>query len=246
MKSDGILVERRGEACIVTLDRGRQANALDGATVESLHAALEQAEADGARVLALQGDGRNFSAGFDLSGIEEATEGELLWRFARIQLLLERLESTPLLTVALAHGANFGAGVDLFAACRWRFATECASFRMPGLAFGLVLGTRRFAAIVGHEPARDILEQTRTLDAREAERLGLVRRIVARQELDAILAVAREQTAVLPAPSRALLARTLDTASSDAALSALVRCVASPGFRENIQQYARSRRKSTA
>ena len=122
-------------------------NALSAGLVEALIAAVDQAQAEQARAIVFQGEGRNFSAGFDFGDWESHSEGDLLLRFVRIEMLLQRVAATPCLTVALAHGRNFGAGVDLFGACKWRLATPDASFRMPGLKFGLVLGTRRFALV---------------------------------------------------------------------------------------------------
>ncbi|MCR2153265.1 hypothetical protein NSX49_23710, partial [Salmonella enterica] len=75
--------------------------------------------------------------------LDAQSEGDLLLRFVRIETLLQRVAASPCLTVGLAHGRNFGAGVDLFGACKWRVSAPDASFRMPGLKFGLVLGTRR-------------------------------------------------------------------------------------------------------
>ncbi len=146
---NALRIERDGPLWTLVLDRADKANALSEDLVEALLAALSDAERAAAAVVVLRGEGRNFSAGFDFGGYEDASEGDLLRRFVRIEQLLQALARSPCLTVGLAHGRNFGAGVDLFAACRWRVATAEATFRMPGLAFGVVLGTRRFAALVG-------------------------------------------------------------------------------------------------
>ena len=68
------------------------------------------------------GRGPQFQRGFDFGDWESQSEGDLLLRFVRIEMLLQRVAATPCLTVALAHGRNFGAGVDLFGACKWRLA----------------------------------------------------------------------------------------------------------------------------
>ena len=148
-ETDGLRVERRGALHLLTLARPDKMNALSAGLVEALIAAVDRAQAEQARAIVFQGEGRNFSAGFDFGDWESQSEGDLLLRFVRIEMLLQRVAATPCLTVALAHGRNFGAGVDLFGACKWRLAAPEASFRMPGLKFGLVLGTRRFAALVG-------------------------------------------------------------------------------------------------
>ena len=177
--SAALQVERRGAAQVLTLARPDKMNALSAELVEALIAAVDAAPAQGAEVIVLRGAGRNFSAGFDFGELEAQSEGDLLLRFVRIETLLQRVAASPCLTVGLAHGRNFGAGVDLFGACKWRVSAPDASFRMPGLKFGLVLGTRRFAALVGAERARAILEQASTFGAAEAYRDGFVSHVTA-------------------------------------------------------------------
>ncbi|MGH8601146.1 MAG: enoyl-CoA hydratase/isomerase family protein, partial [Burkholderiales bacterium] len=133
----------------LTLNRPHKANALDSALIEALLDAVEYAYTDSTRLLVLEGRDRNFSAGFDFTGYQQQSEGDLVLRFIRIETLLQRLYHAPFATLALAHGRNFGAGVDIIGACSLRVATPDATFRMPGLRFGVVLGTRRLAARVG-------------------------------------------------------------------------------------------------
>src|SRR3546814_4834404 len=92
--------------------------------------------------------------------------------------LLQLIAGSPALTVAYGHGRNFGAGVDLFASCKLRYCTSDASFRMPGLKFGLVLGSRRFRNIVGAANALSILGSARTFCAQQAFRIGFADHIV--------------------------------------------------------------------
>jgi enoyl-CoA hydratase/carnithine racemase len=205
--------------------------------VEGMIAALAGAEAARAPVVAFQGEGRNLSAGFDFGGYEHESEGDLLLRFVRIETLLQSIARSPCLTVAFAHGRNFGAGVDLFAACRWRVAAPGAAFRMPGLGFGLVLGTRRFAAIVGRDRARAILEGLATFDAERARETGFVTRIAAADEWPAIRGEALATARLLPAPGREALYRTLEGGTADADLADLVRSAAAPGIKERIRAY---------
>ena len=184
-----------------------------------------------------QGEGRNFSAGFDFGDWESHSEGDLLLRFVRIEMLLQRVAATPCLTVALAHGRNFGAGVDLFGACKWRLATPDASFRMPGLKFGLVLGTRRFAALVGAERARTILEQAATFDAESALRDGFVSRLAARDEWPAAADEALAVASALTDASRAQLYAALSLEAPDADLARLTRSAAEPGLKARVAAY---------
>jgi enoyl-CoA hydratase len=233
----GIAVHREAACWTLALDRGEKANALSATMVEALIAAVAEAEAARVPVVAFRGNGRNLSAGFDFTGYESESEGDLLHRFVRIESLLQAIAHSPCLTVAFAHGRNFGAGADLFAACRWRIAAPGSTFRMPGLAFGVVLGTRRFAAIVGRDAAREILESAATFDAERAHGLAFARRIAAEDAWPSILEEACAASRVLPEASRAALYRTLDGAGDDADLADLVRSAAAPGLKRRIAAY---------
>lgn len=239
-------VERAGSVWTLTLHRPEKMNALSTGLVESLIAAVDAAHAARARLLVFRGEGRNFSAGFDFGGIEDATEGDLLLRFVRLELLLQSVASSPAATLALAHGRNFGAGVDLFAACRRRVATADATFRMPGLTFGIVLGTRRFAGLVGREAARSILETARTFAAEEARAIGFATALADREVWADLIAAAAADAASLPDDSRAALYDQVGDARPDADLASLVRSAASPGLKDRIQAYIEAGRQRGA
>ncbi len=205
--------------------------------VDALIAAVDDAHRADARVLAFRGDGRNFSAGFDFGDVDRASEGDLLLRFVRIETLLSNVAASPCVTVALAHGRNFGAGVDLVAACRRRIASSDATFRMPGLRFGLVLGSRRFAAIVGPVRAGTILERARAFDASEARAIGFVDEVVEPADWPAVIAEASTTADDLDGPTRAALYDALRTDDRDADLAALTRSASRPGLKERIARY---------
>jgi enoyl-CoA hydratase len=155
--------------------------------------------------------------------------------------LLHLVASSPCLTVAFAHGRNFGAGVDLFAACRHRYSAADASFRMPGLRFGLVLGTRRFADLVGYAKAREVLEQTRQMSATEAADIGLVTRLVeADGRADAVAQALQVATLFDPATQQHLY-RVLDAERPDQDLADLVRSASRPGLKSRILAYMSER-----
>jgi enoyl-CoA hydratase/carnithine racemase len=237
-----VSIRRERDCWTLALDRPAKANALSAELVEALLAALEEAHAARVPVVAFEGRGRNLSAGFDFGDYESQSEGDLLLRLVRIESLLQSIARSPALTVGFAHGRNFGAGVDLFAACRWRIAAPEATFRMPGLGFGLVLGTRRFASIVGRDTAREVLEGLATFDAVRAKEMGFVRRIAPREEWPAILGEAAATARTLADESRAALHRALDPATHDADLADLVRSAAAPGLKARIARYLAAQR----
>lgn len=169
---DELIAHRTGDVLELVLNRPAKMNALSGDLVEALHTELDRADVDGTRLVVFRGEGKNFSAGFDFGGYDTQSEGDLVLRFVRIEQLLQRVFHASYDTLAFAHGRNFGAGVDLFAVCNRRVAAPGTSFRMPGLGFGLVLGSRRFAGLVGESWARRVLHEGITFDADEAKQRG--------------------------------------------------------------------------
>jgi len=221
----------------IRLNRPEKMNALSADLVEALIEAVDHAHAVQADLIVFQGEGRNFSAGFDFGGYEEQSEGDLLLRFVRIEQLLQKVATSPAVTLAIAHGKNFGAGVDLFGACAQRIAAPDATFRMPGLKFGLVLGTRRYAALVGTQVARDILTQTRTFTAEEALHHGFVTGLAAAQDAEASIEHALESARALSHSARSQLHQALAPSTGDADLASLVRSAAAPGLKDRIRAY---------
>lgn len=230
-------INQNGNFWTFTLNRTAQMNALSAEMVEVLTQGIENAHTNGARLLIFIGAGKNFSAGFDFSEIENQSEGDLLLRFVRIEMLLRMVTSSPCLTIAFAHGKNFGAGVDLFAACKQRYCTPDASFRMPGLKFGLVLGTRRFAHLVGRAKALEILQEARSMMATQAHDIGLVSRIMESSDWPIAMADAQRVATALPLQAQRQLYNVLDAELPDTDLADLVRSAASPGFKARISSY---------
>lgn len=236
-----LLVERSGATLTLTLNRPEKMNALSAPLVEALLAAIGGAAAEDTRLLVLRGNGRNFSAGFDFGGHEAQSEGDLLLRFTRIELLLQALHHAPFDTLALSHGKNFGAGVDLIGSCATRVATADASFRMPGLRFGLQLGTRRFASQVGAEPARAILQEARAFGAEEAASLGFIHRLAEQAQWPDVVAQRQDASQALSKTTSARLFHALRQDTRDADLADLVRSAAEPGLKARIAAYVGSR-----
>jgi enoyl-CoA hydratase len=234
---DDLIRKHEGHVTRLTLNRPLKANALSAPLVEALIDAVDYAGTDGTRLLILDGEGAHFCAGFDFTGCEDATEGDLALRFIRIEVLLQALHHAAYETLAFAHGRVFGAGADLVASCGNRVATPDAAFRMPGLRFGVVLGTRRFAARVGADKARDILSASRTFDAEEAVDSGFLTRVAAKPEWEAIASAARVQCERLsPAAAAALHRHAIpDTRAED--MAALARSVSVPGLKERIRSF---------
>ena len=232
-----VVLDKQADCWVVTLNRPDKRNALNAELVEDLIEVVEQAQAEKPSLLVLRGEGKNFSAGFDFTDWEEASEGDLLWRFVRIEQLLQMLQALPILTMALAHGKNFGAGVDLMAVCKHRVAAEDATFRMPGLKFGLVLGTRRLARLVGVQTARQIQQVAKTLNASEAHTTGLVSVLAEPQTWPHFIEQQGDIAASLTPKARASLYRVLEDNTDAQDMADLVRSVTEPGLKDRIAKY---------
>lgn len=224
----------------LTLARPERGNALTPALVQALQQGVDAALADAAvHTLVLRGEGRHFCTGLDLSDLDGSSDGDLLLRLVHIEQLLTTLWHAPLRTVALAQGRAWGAGADLFTACEQRVALPQASFRFPGVHFGVVLGSRRLAERLGADLARQVLIEARELDAAEARAAGLAsdQADSADQALQALPApqVGRETAAALRAATRA--AGGGPSSGADFDLAALVRSAAWPGLRQRICDY---------
>ncbi|PLQ00525.1 enoyl-CoA hydratase/isomerase family protein [Cupriavidus pauculus] len=233
MNASPLLQHWDGDTCRLTLNRPAQGNALSRELVDALDAAFEDCARRGAAMVVLDGAGRHFCTGFDLSGLDEETDDSLLARFTRIELMLQRVARAPFHTVAVAQGRVMGAGADLFAACTQRVAVAGATFAFPGArGFGLVLGSRRLAACVGTQRAREWITSGGTIHEAEALAAGLATECV--ESAGPILRDAGRSGA------ETLLDRAIDgNAELDDArdLAALVRSAAAAGLRQRVADY---------
>lgn len=239
---DELLCQKEGVLTCLRLSRPEKANALNRSLVESLLDAVTKCSQDGTRVLVVQGHGPSFCSGFDLSALEAESEGDTAVRFLRIETLLQAVYHAPCLTVALGHGRIFGAGADLFCACRWRALAPDTIFCMPGLRFGVVLGTRRLVHRIGQHAAQRLLLEARTFTAEEALRIGFATEEASQEEWPELIDRARDAAQVLSVDSAEALFRVSapDTRAADMADLAL--SVSRPGLHARIRLYRESLR----
>ena len=200
-----VLVEREEPIAVVLLNRPRQLNALSERLMEELVAHLVELDRDGTiRCIVVAGSERAFAAGADIGELAEAGAIDML--YAR---RVERWDAirrlwTPL--VAAVSGFCLGGGNELAMSCDLIVASETARFGQPETSLGIIPGaggTQRLTRAVGKAKAMDVILTGRFLDAREAERAGLVARVVAREAwLDEAKRVAREIASRAPVAQR--------------------------------------------
>lgn len=239
--TDELRIEQLDRAVLqLTLTRQARANALSESLVETLLVILGDAERERFRLVVFRGEGKNFCSGFDLSGLAEQNDSDLVRKLIRIEELLQRVAHAPFLTLALAQGRVMGAGADLFCACSERVAASGATFRMPGWRFGIALGTRRLAARIGTDAARRVLLESRQFDADEALQMGFATAVTSEAEWAAAIEHSSRRAQALDWEStRHLLSLTIaDTRAED--MAALKESSGRPGLKERILQYRNS------
>jgi enoyl-CoA hydratase/carnithine racemase len=213
-----LIEERHGATALLTLDNPARRNALAMELRHRLVEALERIEADRAvRAIVLTGAGAHFCAGGDISGMDIADITAGRERFRTTHRLVRLLLKGAKPVLAAVEGACVGAGLSLALCCDTIIAAEDARFAAGFGRIGLIadLGMlHTLPARIGQGRARQILLYNETMDAAEAERIGLIDRLVPPgTALAAALtrAEAFAEAATLPiAQTRAYLARGLD------------------------------------
>jgi enoyl-CoA hydratase len=181
-----ILLERRGPVGIVTLNRPQALNALNAALIADLGAALDDLEGDeqiGAIVLT--GSDKAFAAGADIKEMADKTYIEA-YRQDFITKGWERVAQCRKPVIAAVAGFALGGGCEVAMMCDIIIAAENARFGQPEINLGTMPGaggTQRLARFIGKAKAMDLCLTGRMMDAAEAERAGLVSRIVPADKL---------------------------------------------------------------
>lgn len=230
-----LICTREDDVLLLTLNRGSKANSLTPTLVEDLITALDQP--DNVRMAVIRGEGKHFCAGFDLSDISELSDGDLLWRFVRIELLLQKIYHSPFPIVALGHGQIVGAGADLFVACWHRVAAPCVKLKMPGWNFELALGTGRLAALIGQDAARDMLIDTRSISAEQAREIGLASDLIEKEGWEDLVTTLGARARTLPTEATTNMLALTGSKSAELDLAALVRSAARPGLKARVEKY---------
>jgi enoyl-CoA hydratase len=187
---------RRDEFAVITLNRPPALNALNNEMIAGIDRAIDEAAASDARAILFIGAGdRAFCAGADITELEGNTVIESK-RFAeRGQRVFAKLDTLSIPSVAVINGYAFGGGLELALACTFRVATQNANVGLPEIKLGTIPGyggTQRLPRIVGQGRALEIIMTGRMVSAEEAERIGLVNRLIDGDALDGAIAFARE------------------------------------------------------
>jgi enoyl-CoA hydratase len=178
-----------GGVATLTLDRPEARNALNRAMCDDIIAAAAAARADAAvKLVLVRANGPVFCAGADLKERNGMSADEVRARRLAAYAAYGAIESLPMPVVGVVQGPAIGSGCEIAAACDFVIATPLASFATPESLRGTIGATQRLPRILGKPLAKDMMFTGRKLNAEEARAAGLVTRIVAAGELDAVIA----------------------------------------------------------
>jgi enoyl-CoA hydratase len=204
-----ILVGVTDGVATITLDRPQARNALNREMCEALISAAQSMD-ESIRLVLVRATGPVFCAGADLKEREGMTESQVRARRMKAFAAYAALEALPMPAIAVVEGPAVGSGCEIAAACDFIVATPAASFRVPEALRGTVGATQRLPRILGTRLAKDLLFTGRTLPAEEAERHGLVSRVVAPGELEAAIAGIAKTIVGAPPQAMRLAKRAVD------------------------------------
>jgi len=181
MTYENIEVRAEGAVGIITLNRPQALNALNGALMDELTAAVDAFEKDdGIRCMIVTGSEKAFAAGADIKEMQAKTFAEV-YSEDFITSNWERVSRARKPVIAAVAGFALGGGCELAMMCDFILAADNAKFGQPEINLGIIPGaggSQRLARAVGKAKAMEMCLTGRMIDAEEAERAGLVARVV--------------------------------------------------------------------
>lgn len=211
MAEEVLLRETDGPVLTLIINRPDKLNALNQQVLAALAEAVEAAAGDEAvRVIVLRGAGdKAFVAGADIGEFREMSPTRAA-DFSRAgQRLFRRLETLGKPVIAVLDGFALGGGLELAMACTLRVASDKARLGQPEINLGLIPGfggTQRLARLAGRSGAMELCLTGEPVDAERAHALGMVNRVVPREELDqAVSKLAGRLAGAAPQAVRAVI-----------------------------------------
>ena len=184
MAFDNLLIEREDATAIVTINRPSVLNALNAQTLDELRRAMLELKQDAAvRVVIVTGaGGKAFVAGADINELAVQTPTGGREHALAGQHVFDLIENLGKPVIAAINGYALGGGCELAMACTLRLAADTAKLGQPEIALGLIpgyAGTQRLPRLVGKGKAMEMILAGTPIGADEAQRIGLVNRVVA-------------------------------------------------------------------
>ena len=186
MNYENIIVETRGKVGLITLNRPKAMNALNDSLIDEIGTALDGFEADAAiGCMVITGSEKAFAAGADI-GAMAGWDFMDVYKANYISRNWDRIARCRKPIIAAVAGFALGGGCELAMMCDMIYAADTAKFGQPEIKLGILPGaggTQRLPRAVSKAKAMDMCLTARFIDAQEAERAGLVARIIAADKL---------------------------------------------------------------
>ena len=188
MAFDNLLLERDGAVAMVTINRPKVLNALNSQTIDELRRVILELKADDEiRAIVLTGSGeKSFVAGADINELAVQTPVTGREHALSGQHVFDLLENMGKPVIAAINGFALGGGCELAMACTLRLAADTARLGQPEISLGLIpgyAGTQRLPRLVGKGKAMELILTGTPIAADEAQRIGLVNRVVPAADL---------------------------------------------------------------
>lgn len=188
MEFSNITLEKRGGVAKITLNRPKVLNALDVRTLEEIGAAVEDIENDpGVKVMVMTGAGRAFCVGADLVGAAGLADKPRDYFLRLWKKVFSAIENLNVPVIAVINGMALAGGLELVMVCDLAIASEDARLADQHANYGLVPGgggSQRLPRLIGIRKAKKLLYTGDWISAAEAERLGLVNKVVPSDKLE--------------------------------------------------------------
>lgn len=189
MKFTNILITKKEQIAILTINRPTKLNALNKETIAELHQAFNYLNNDeNVKAIIVIGSGEKaFVAGADISEFAHFSEAEGTKLAAKGQeILFDFVENLNTPVIAAVNGFALGGGLELAMACHFRIASENAKMGLPEVSLGVIPGyggTQRLPQLIGKGKAMELIMTAGMITANEAKEWGLVNHVVAQEEL---------------------------------------------------------------
>lgn len=190
MTFSNLFINREGSIVILTINRPEFLNALNTAVIEDLTMAIEMLEKDDSvNVIIITGSGKSFVAGADISEMKSKTVSEAKTFSNLGSKLFRKIELMNKPVIAAVNGYALGGGCELAMACDIVIASDNAKFGQPETGLGIIpgySGTQRLPRLVGVKKAKELIFTADIINAEEAERIGLLNKVVPCDQLISI------------------------------------------------------------
>lgn len=182
-----IKIDKEEKVAVLKLNRPKTLNALDSELLKELDFAVDELRLDeDVDVIIITGEGKAFVAGADISEMKDLGAEEAR-KFGNLgQSVFRKIEKMEKPIIAAVNGFALGGGCELAMCCDMRIASKKAKFGQPEVGLGIIpgfSGTQRLTRLVGIGKAKELLFTADIIKAEEAEKIGLVNKVVAPEEL---------------------------------------------------------------